>query len=45
MLETRKSKRFKALGFKRSLYVADYDYLSMEADYTGSGKIRQANDE
>jgi len=34
MPETRKSKRFEALGFKRSLNVAEYIYLSMEGDYT-----------
>jgi hypothetical protein len=28
MPETRKSKRFEAIRFKRSLLVADFDYLS-----------------
>jgi hypothetical protein len=43
MPETHKSKRFEAICFKRSLIIADYGYLSMEANYTcmvlfGQGK-------
>jgi len=39
--ETDKSKRFEAQCFKRSLIVADYGYLSMEADYTCPVNLRQ----
>jgi hypothetical protein len=43
MPETRKSKRFEAFGFKRSLNVAEYGYLSMEANYTSRVELRQVN--
>jgi hypothetical protein len=42
---TRKSKRFEAFGFKRSLNVADNGYLSMEPNYTCTVKIRQGKEE
>jgi hypothetical protein len=43
MPKTRKSKRFEAFSFKRSLNVAEYDYLSMEPNYTSTVVLRQEN--